>query len=149
MPHSLTKIWIHIIWTPKNREHLIKSESEEKVFDIIRQEFNAIQCYLEIINGMPDHVHCLFRLNAQKSVSEVIKQVKGASSHRINQQKIFNYKFAWQTGYSAFSVSESQIKKVHEYILNQKEHHKKLTTKDELSFFNKLHGLSDEETKNG
>jgi REP element-mobilizing transposase RayT len=52
---TLTKIWIHIICTPKNREHLIKSESEEKVFDIIRQEFNAIECYLEIINGMPDH----------------------------------------------------------------------------------------------
>jgi REP element-mobilizing transposase RayT len=61
---------------------------------------------------MPEHVHCLFLINPQKSVAGVIKQIKGGSSHLINQNNLANYKFAWQTGYAAYSVSESLVGKV-------------------------------------
>ncbi len=91
---------------------------------------------------MPDHVHCLFLLNQQKSIAEVIKQAKGSSSHFINQQDIVRDKFAWQTGYAAFSVSESVLEKVFVYIQNQKEHHKQRTFAQEYEEFLALHGLS-------
>jgi REP element-mobilizing transposase RayT len=75
---------------------------------------------VRIINGMPDHVHCLLLLNPNKAVTEIIKQVKGSCSHEINKQNIIKEKFAWQTGYAAYSVSESVLEKVFQYIKNQK-----------------------------
>ena len=90
---------------------------------------------------MPDHVHCLFLLNPQKSISEVIKQIKGSSSHFINQSNLAIGKFAWQTGYGAFSVSESVVEKVYRYILNQKKHHQKKSFQQEYDAFLKLYGF--------
>ena len=90
---------------------------------------------------MPDHIHCLFLQNPQKPITEIIKQVKGSSSHFINQQNILNEKFAWQTGYAAYSVSESVVDKVFTYIKNQKQHHQKQTFQNEYSKFLNLHDL--------
>ncbi len=146
MPHSFIKIWIHAIWATKERYPLIETDVERSVFNNMRQQFTDIGCPVRIINGMSDHVHCLFLLNAQKSISEVIKQVKGSTSHWANEQKIILEKFTWQTGYAAYSVSESQLEKVYQYILNQKEHHKKKNFIQEYDEFIKLHGFENEET---
>lgn len=144
MPHSFIKIWIHAIWATKERLPLIKQNVETSVFDQMRKQFVESGCPVRIINGMPDHVHCLFLLNPQKSIAEVIKQVKGSSSHWVNEQNIILEKFAWQTGYAAYSVSESQLEKVFQYIKNQKAHHAKTTFQMEYDEFIKLHGLENE-----
>ena len=70
---------------------------------------------------MPDHVHVLFLQNPQKTISDIIKQIKGSSSHFMNREELILEKFAWQTGYAAFSVSESQLEVVYQYIKNQKQ----------------------------
>ena len=96
---------------------------------------------------MPDHVHCLFLLSPQKSIAEVVKQVKGSTSHWINQQEeLAQYclqnvvqSFAWQTGYAAYSVSELVGDKVYQYILHQKEHHKQRSFQEEYEEFMALH----------
>ena len=144
MPHSFIKIWIHAIWATKERLPLIKQNVETSMFDQMRKQFVESGCPVRIINGMPDHVHCLFLLNPQKSIAEVIKQVKGSSSHWVNEQNIILEKFAWQTGYAAYSVSESQLEKVYQYIKNQKAHHAKTTFQAEYDEFIKLHGLENE-----
>ena len=144
MPHSFIKIWIHAIWATKERLPLIKQNVETSVFNEMRKQFVDSGCPVRIINGMPDHVHCLFLLNPQKSIAEVIKQVKGSSSHWVNEQNIILEKFAWQTGYAAYSVSESQLEKVYHYIKNQKAHHAKTTFQTEYDEFIKLHGLENE-----
>lgn len=90
---------------------------------------------------MPDHIHCLFLLSPQKSIAEVIKQIKGSSSHYINSNDVINDKFSWQTGYAAFSVSESAVEKVFLYIQNQKEHHRKKTFQEEYENFLKLYKI--------
>jgi REP element-mobilizing transposase RayT len=100
-------------------------------------------CPVRIINGMSDHIHCLFLLNPQKSIAEVIKQIKGSSSHYINQNNLITEKFAWQTGYAAYSVSESVVDKVFHYIRNQKEHHQKKSFQQEYDEFLKLYGLNE------
>lgn len=125
MPHSFIKIWVHAIWATKERYRLIQANIETLVFNQMRNQFTESGCPFRVINGMPDHVHCLFLLSPQKSIAEVIKQVKGSTSHWINEQSLIHEKFSWQTGYAAYSVSESQLEKVYQYILNQKEHHKK------------------------
>ena len=130
MSHSFHKIWIHAIWATKERMPLIHSDVEDQIHRFMTDQLREQGCPVRIINGMPDHIHCLFLLNAQKSIAEVVKQIKGSSSHFINQSNLIADKFSWQTGYAAYSVSESTVEKVFQYIKNQKEHHqkKKLST---------------------
>lgn len=139
MPHSFNKIWIHAIWATKERMPLISDSIEKKVYDFISAQLREQGCPVRIINGMPDHIHCLFLLSPQKSISEVIKQIKGSSSHYINQNNLIAEKFAWQTGYAAFSISESMVDKVFRYIQNQKHHHAKKTFQQEYDEFIKLY----------
>jgi len=131
MPHSLNKIWIHAIWATKERKPLIHKSLEQQVYQYIAEQLREQGCPVRIINGMPDHIHCLFLLNPQKSIAEVIKQIKGSSSHFINQNDLISDKFAWQTGYAAYSISESGVEKVFEYIKKQKSHHQKKTFQQE------------------
>ncbi len=141
MGHSFNKIWIHCIWSTKDRSHLIVPDIETIVYNFISDQLREIDCPVRIINGMPDHVHCLFLLNPQKSIAEVIKQIKGSSSHFINQNNLTNGKFSWQTGYAAYSVSESVLDKVFYYIKNQKIHHQKKSFQQEYNDFLKIYGF--------
>lgn len=144
MPHSFNKIWIHAIWSTKERLSLIHPTVETKIHQFIAQQLREQGCPVRIINGMPDHIHCLFLLSPQKSIAEVIKQIKGSSSHFVNQNNLIAEKFAWQTGYAAYSVSESIVDKVFQYIQNQKQHHAKKTFQQEYDDFIKLYNLSNE-----
>ena len=142
MPHSFNKIWIHAIWSTKERVPLLMEEVEANVYQFMKEQFAEMGCPVRIINGAPDHVHCLFLLNPQKSVAEAIKHVKGTSSHHINYHNLMPQKFAWQTGYAAYSVSESVADNVFAYIQNQKEHHRKKSFEQECNAFLKLHGFN-------
>ncbi len=141
MSHSFTKLWIHAIWATKNRTELIDFSIEKNVYGYIHNELIDLDCPVRVINGMPDHVHVLFLLNPKKSLSDVIRQVKGGSYHCINGVNLIPEKFAWQTGYAAFAVSESQLDAVYNYIRNQKQHHLKKNGQQEFDEFVKLHEL--------
>lgn len=141
MPHSFNNVWIHAIWATKERSKLILPSVEGVIHSFISDQFREQGCPVRIINGMPDHIHALFLLNPQKSISEVIKQVKGSSSHFVNQKNLIAKKFVWQTGYAAYSVSESILEKVFIYIRNQKNHHQKLSFLEEYEEFLKKNGL--------
>jgi putative transposase len=140
MPQSFNSIWIHSIWSTKEQQPLIVSKAESKVHAVLHEEFVRKGCPVKIINGMPDHVHCLFMLNPHEAISDILKCVKGTSSHSINFENIVREKFAWQQGYAAYSVSQSQLEKVFHYIKNQKKLHLKLTFDEEAKKFIKLHG---------
>ncbi len=89
-------------------------------------------------------LHLIFstKLNPQKSLSQVVKQLKGASSFQINQLELLGEKFAWQKGYAAYSVSESQLEKVRDYISHQEQHHLNQTFEQEYERFMKLHQIN-------
>lgn len=123
MSHSLTKIWTHAIWATKNRFPFINVAIEQTLYDLMNAEFTAMNSPARIINGMPDHVHCLFRLDPQIALADLIKQIKGSTSHFVNHKELTAEKFSWQTGYCAFSVSGSVLPRVELYIQHQKEHH--------------------------
>jgi len=106
---------------------------------------SKINCPAKIINGMPDHIHSLFLLNPQNCVADTIKQIKGSSSHHVNFTDMITSKFAWQTGYAAYSVSESMLEKTFLYIQHQKEHHKIKSFQQEYDELLKLHGYSNPE----
>ena len=142
MSHSFNKIWIHAIWATKERTPIIHSNIEIKIHQFLSEQLREQGCPVRIINGMPDHVHCLFLLNSQKSIGELIKQIKGSSSHFINQNDLISKKFAWQTGYAAFSVSESAVDKVFQYIKTQKDHHQKNSFLQEYEAFLKVNDFT-------
>ena len=142
MPHSFIKIWSHAVWATKERQPLIHKSVENTIYQFISEQLRAQGCPVRIINGMPDHIHCLFLLSRKKSIAEVIKQIKGSSSHYINQANLISEKFSWQTGYAAFSVSESIVDKVFQYIKNQKQHRTKKKFQQEYEEFIELYGLN-------
>ncbi|MCZ2100779.1 MAG: IS200/IS605 family transposase [Chitinophagales bacterium] len=94
MPHSYNKLWTHAIWATKDRYPLILPEIESILYGYITEQFKSLDCPVSIINGMNDHIHCLFLLNPQKSISEIIKQIKGSSSHFLNQSDLIKEKFS-------------------------------------------------------
>jgi putative transposase len=141
MPHSYTKIWIHAIWATKERAPFIHSDIESKIYQYILEQLREQGCPVRIVNGMPDHIHCLFLLSREKSIAEVIKQIKGSSSYFINQNNLTTEKFSWQTGYASYSVSESVVENVFQYIKNQKQHHQKKTFQQEHDAFLKLNAI--------
>jgi len=125
---------------------LIHPNIERKLYQFISEQLREQGCPVRIINGMPDHIHALFLLSPKKSIADVIKQIKGSSSHFINHNNLLDEKFAWQTGYASYSVSESGVEKVYEYIKNQKSHHLKKSSQQEYDAFLKLYGLDNEPT---
>ncbi|MBL7075118.1 transposase [candidate division KSB1 bacterium] len=143
MSHSLTKLWVHAIWGTKDRIPLLKDPFRSKIIHHIQDKLEELDCGVRIINGTADHFHALFLLCNDKSLAEVMKMIKGESSHWINQQDIISRKFAWQVGYGGFSVSESMVKQVEDYIRKQEEHHRKMTFQEEYDRFLKQYGLSE------
>ena len=145
MSHSYNKIWIHGIWGTKYRAPLVHESFEQKAYDFIATQLREQGCPVRIINGMPDHIHCLFLLSRQKSIADVMKQINGSSSHFVNENNLISEHFAWQTGYAAFSVSESGVANVFRYIQNHKQHHKTKSFQDEYNEFLKLYGFEPDE----
>jgi len=143
MAHSLSKNWIHLVFSTKHRAPLVDEKLEPKIYAIIKEELEGMNCYLSRINGMPDHIHVLFLLHPSKSLADVVKQLKGVSSYKVNQNDWTDVKFGWQKGYGAFSVSESQLPRLQTYIERQKIHHQHTGFDDEYKKFLDLHGLDD------
>ena len=141
MSHSKVKIWIHGILGVKNRENLITPDIEKQVHELIKTQLINSNCLIKEINGNTNHVHILFLLSPQKTISEIFKQIKGSVSHEINSKNLTKNKFSWQVGYGAFSVSESKINETAKYIQNQKIHHTKITFKEEYEKFINLYHL--------
>ena len=83
------------------------------------------------INGMLDHVHILVGMRPTQAPSDLMEQLKGSSSKWINEQRFIKTKFAWQDGFGAFSYTKNHVPNVTNYVLNQKEHHKKVSFLDE------------------
>ena len=131
MPNSYSKIYIQIVFAVKGRSNLINKDHREELHKymsgVVRnrdQKMLAVFC-------MPDHTHMLIGMKPSISVSDLVRDVKASSSGFINDQKWVVDKFNWQGGFGAFSYSRSQIDRVIKYILNQEEHHRKKTFKEE------------------
>jgi REP element-mobilizing transposase RayT len=109
MSHSHSKIWIHLIFGTKERIPLIDESFEKLLYDRInnklKTEYNSL---VYAINGTKDHIHILFLQDSNFALAELVKNIKGESSHWINQNNFIDKKFAWQSGYGAFSISDTK-----------------------------------------
>lgn len=135
------KIWLHLVWSTKNRHPFLKKEIRHKVFEHIKKNTKGKGIYLDCINGYEDHIHCLVSLSTDQTISKLLQLIKGESSFWINQQKLCSQKFEWQEEYFAVSVSHSQLQKVREYIYDQENHHQKKTFQQEYEEFVRSYGF--------
>ena len=136
---SFVKVMIHSVWGTKNRKRILLTEPRNFILSHIRENAKSKEIYIDTINAEPEHVHCLFALNADMALSKAMNLIKGEASFWANKQKLINPKLDWADDYFATSVSESQLPKVREYIRNQQEHHKKITLTEEYEKFIKAY----------
>jgi len=136
---SYLRIWIHIVFSTKNREPYLITEVRAKVLRHITENCKEKGIYLQAIDGYLEHIHCLISLDGEQSISKVVQLIKGESSNWANKNQIASGKFAWQDDYFAVSISESHYEKVADYIKNQEQHHSIKSFSDEINeFMNKL-----------
>ena len=139
MANTYTKIYIQIVFAVKGRQNLISKENREELHKFISGIISNRNQKLYAIFAMPDHVHLLISMSPSISISDLVRDIKAGSSKFINDKKWINGKFNWQEGYGAFSYSKSSLDSVVKYILNQEEHHKKKTFREEyLDFMEKF-----------
>ena len=138
MPNTYSQLYYHFIFSPNSRKSLIRKDFEENLYKYIAGIVINLKQNLIQINGMADHVHLLVRLRPNISPSDFIKKVKSNSSRWINDNRFLQEKFSWQTGGGIFTVDYYRIESVKKYIVNQKEHHKRTSFREEyLDFLSK------------
>lgn len=139
MAGTYSQIYIQIVFAVNGRANLLQKTWRDEVFKYIAGIVKGKNQKPIIVNGVANHVHLFVGLKPSISVSDLVRDVKNNSSNFINEQKYVRGKFSWQEGFGSFSYSHSQIEQVYQYILNQEEHHRKQTFKEEyLDFLKKF-----------
>ncbi|WP_374458828.1 IS200/IS605 family transposase [Chryseobacterium taeanense] len=131
MANTYTQIYIQIVFAVKGRQNLISKQNREELHKFITGIVTNRNQKLFAVFAMPDHVHILVSIGPTVLISDLVRDIKAASSKFINEKGWMRGKFNWQEGYGAFSYSKSSVDSVIKYILNQEEHHKKKTFKEE------------------
>jgi REP element-mobilizing transposase RayT len=128
---TYSQLYIHLVFAVKGRQSLITSDFDVRLYQYISGIVRGKGQKMLAIDGMPDHIHIFIGFRPEVCLSDLVREIKKASNAFINDNKLSRTKFYWQEGYGAFSYSHSDIDRVVRYILKQKEHHKKLTFREE------------------
>ncbi len=145
MPQSLARLHVHLIFSTKNRERFLSDSIRPTLHAYMATVLQNLGCPPVLINSVEDHVHILFDLARTISVSQAVEDVKKSSSKWIKTQGKEFARFAWQSGYGAFAVSESNVPAVREYIAGQPEHHRRKSFQEEYRAFLERHGVAYDE----
>ncbi len=125
---ALWRLYYHLIWGTKDRQMLIDSRREARLYPYIISKADSINCIIHAINGTEDHIHIIASIPPKLSIAEFVKRVKGSSSHYLNQNFSAPPKFLWQEGYGVFSLGGKQLDTAIAYVQNQKIYHQQDTT---------------------
>lgn len=129
------RVWLHFVWSTKERYPYLSDEIRTKVFEHIRTNARGKGIHIDFINGYLDHIHCLISLGTDQTLSWIMQSIKGESSFWINKNKLTKARFAWQDEYFVVSVNEDTLPSVRRYIAKQEEHHRTVTFDDEFESF--------------
>lgn len=130
---SFIRIWVHCVWTTKDRIPYLRDQIRQNVISHIRENAKLKGIYIDHINGYNEHLHTLISLGGKQNTSDIMQKIKGESSYWINKNKMTRLKFEWQDDYYAVSIGMSQVENLREYIRDQVNHHHKVSFKDELN----------------
>lgn len=133
MANTYSSLIAQTVFAVKYRNALIQKGWKEELFSVIGNLINETDCKTFLVNGVADHVHCLFGFKAKHSISDVMKSVKSKSSKWLNESNYLKSRFEWQDGFGAFTYSRGQKDQVYQYIMKQEAHHKKVTFLEEYT----------------
>ncbi|GHT17636.1 hypothetical protein FACS189429_2150 [Bacteroidia bacterium] len=145
MAQSLSKVYVHITFSTKNRYPFIDNQIKEELWTYLGGVCKALECNPICVGGHRDHVHICCLLSKKITQIKLLEEVKKESSKWIKTKGKQYEKFYWQDGYGIFSVNPSEIETVVEYIENQEEHHRKRTFQEELLAFLKKYNVEYDE----
>lgn len=145
MSQSLSKVYVHITFSTKDRQNLIDENIRESLFQYIGGVCKGLECNPVQVGGYTDHVHILCLLSRKISQMDLLEEIKKHSSKWIKTQGNQYSNFYWQDGYGIFSVNPTQVNVVVEYIRNQAEHHRTASFQDELRAFLKKYNIEYDE----
>lgn len=132
MPQSLAKVYLHIVFSTKNRLPVLADPWRDDLFHVLGGTANQLGCQSLTVGGMADHVHLLLQLGRTISIADAIGKIKSTSSLWVNQTHPGPTPFHWQIGYAVFSVSQSNLESVRKYVQNQEAHHSQHSFQEEL-----------------
>ena len=145
MPQSLATNLIHLVFSTKHREPLLSDSIRPDFHAYLATIFKNLNSPVLALNSVEDHIHILFSLHRTVTLSSVVEDAKKSSSKWLKTQSSNLSTFSWQSGYGAFSVSQSNVDSVKTYIANQAEHHRKITFQEELRIFLTKHQVDFDE----
>ena len=145
MSQSYTNLIYHIVFSTKNRESLITDEIKPRLYEYIGGILRNKGGVALAIGGMNDHIHVLAKLHPDESLSSVLRDLKANSSGWMHKVFPEMKDFSWQRGYGAFTVSQSNVEDVRNYLKRQKEHHAKISFRDEFIQFLKANAIEYDE----
>jgi len=145
MPQSLTCFHCHIIFSTRNRQCLIADNLGQRLYAYMGGVVENENGKLIAAGGIADHVHLLVQMHARSSVGELVRAIRANSSKWVHQTFPTHSALAWQTGYGAFAVSESNVDRVRQYIEQQPKHHQSRSFKEEFIEFLTRHGVAFDE----
>lgn len=128
---TYSQLYIQVVFAVKNRQALIKEDWEERLYQYITGIVQSKGQKMLAINGVSNHIHIFINIKPNCSIADLVREIKKSSNKFINENKFTPFKFQWQEGYGVFSYSHSHIDRVAKYVMNQKEHHRKKTFKEE------------------
>lgn len=145
MAQSLCKIYLHVVFHVKTTSPIVKDEHLAQLHNYIGALVNTTGCQVLCVGGTGNYIHALMLFSRTETIAHVVEEMKRNSSRWIKTISPEYEKFAWQGGYGFFSVSQSQVDTVVNYIKNQKEHHKKQSFRDEYLEFLRLYKIEYDE----
>ncbi len=131
MANTYTQLYIQFVFSVKGRQNLVRESFREELEKVMCGIVSNHKCKTYAIYCNPDHTHIFIGMHPDISLSKLMEQVKSGSSKWVNEKGFIIGKFYWQKGFGAFTYSKSHIDRVVKYILNQPQHHKKQSFKDE------------------
>lgn len=137
----MAQILVHLIFSTKNREPLLSDDIRPELHRYMATILKGMDSSAILINSVEDHAHILFHLSKNRALCDVIETVKKDSSKWIKTKGRTFRNFHWQSGYGAFSVSQSNVAQVVRYIEKQKEHHRRRTFQEEFRAFLKRYQI--------
>jgi len=135
MSQSFTNLLYHLIFSTKDRRPIITLDYQPRLYDYIGGIIREVGGTSLGINGIEDHVHVVTKLRPDKALSDVLRVLKCNASGWMHDVFPSLAEFSWQRGYAAFTVSQSNVEEVRRYVAGQKEHHKKISFRDEFIGF--------------
>ena len=129
---AMWRLYYHLVWATKERQPLIHPQRETELYNYIIGKADTLNCIVHAIGGTENHIHLIVSIPPTQSIAELVKNIKGSSSHYLNQILQNPNRFGWQEGYGVFSLGQTQLEQAVTYVINQKQHHLQNTVNSHL-----------------